>query len=270
MPDRAATWPVLVTATVQPDSRALAQLKDPILRKNEYIKSLKWLATQNAHIGHVVFCENSGYDLREFEDLGSVFAKRGLSLEVRAVQPPDKSVFLGKGWGESLMIRWALENIESLKPYDSFIKITGRYKILNMPKILKTVRTALAIHPDLKFICQNFHKAPRLHADTVLFWSNRRFYMDHLLDTYTQVDDYRGFYIEHAIAERLLRISGHLKIGVLPVPLIMKGLKGSDSLPVSTLRDIVRESIKQVVFPTPPLRLLKPSIAGNRESGAFA
>jgi hypothetical protein len=74
-------WPATVTATVQSDPRALAQLIDPALRKNQYVATLKWTATHSAHIGHMVSCENSGYDLRKINACRPD-SQDGLSLEV--------------------------------------------------------------------------------------------------------------------------------------------------------------------------------------------
>lgn len=249
-------WPALFTATIKPDPRALTKLKDPVLRKKQYLRVIKWIARQNTGIRKVVFCENSDSDLEAFKSLYPWFSRRGFSLEVYPIPELGKSIFLGKGWEEGLMIRWALENIESLAQVKAFIKMSGRYKILNLNRIIKIIHQALKLNPDLKFICQNFKNKPQLHTDTVFFWSDRQFYLDHLLDAYEEVNDNKGLYIEHAIAQRLNRLRNRFEIGVLPIPLILKGLRGSDSRPVMTLRDIVREKTKQVLFSTPPVKLI--------------
>jgi hypothetical protein len=258
MADDRKQWLLLLTATIQPDPHAMGGLRDPELRKNQYLYVLKHLTLKNTGIDRIIFCENSASDLRPFRDLNQRFSNGAVPLEIYEVPMPR--VFFGKGWGESLMIRWALENIASIAEYDAFLKITGRYRVLNLKKIIKIIHRALAVQPNMKFVCQTFTHGNRPHAETVFFWSDRRFYVNHLLNSHDEVDDEKGVYIEHVLAKRLFQLSDRFKIGTLPVSLILKGLRGADSKPVMTIRDILRESLKQAILPMPSMKII-----GRRE-----
>jgi len=256
-------WIVLLTGTIIQDPKALAVWIAPEIREKQYQRSLEYLAKSKTGVKKVVFCENSEASLKSFEYLFSLYREKQLILEIYKVPMPDKQVFMGKGWGEGIIIKKALENVGSFKEYSGFIKITGRCQVLNLKRIIEIIQRYLQTNPDLKFVCQHFinERKPSMYTD--LFWSDREFYMENLLNVYKEVDDNNGVYLEHVIAQRLLNVCARNKVGILPIPLILRGIMGSNGRPYLTTLQIIKKHIKQTLLPLPPMRRLVRNLPAN-------
>lgn len=248
--------PFLLTATVHPSPRAIGKVRNPEQRVEQYQKALRWLGWFRSEFSTLLFCENSGTKLNEFLPLQNWYKERGKRLELWNVPMPASSEFMGKGWGEGLIIQWALDHIPALVSGNSFIKITGRYQVINLIPILGIIRRSLRMYPDLKLICQSFSQQDRNHTRTEFFWSNIPFYRENLIDIYSGVDDSSGYFIEHAIGDRISKLSGRFQIGILPVPVILRGLMGWNAQPVTSMKEIFRQMIKQTLFPQKTVKLL--------------
>jgi len=249
-------WPVLLTATIIPDTRAISQINDPSQRENQYLSVLKWMAKAKTDVNKIIFCENSHFDLRSFEFLHNLYLQNNRIIEIYHVPMPNTLIFYGKGWGEGIIINWALKNISSFNQCDAFIKITGRHRLLNLKRVIEIIRRGLKVKPNIKFICQSFSNKNRPHINTEFFWSDRKFYLDHIIDVHEKVDDVSGVYLEHVMAERLIDLSRYFEIAILPIPLIVHGMSGWNANPVMSTRDILREKFMQTLFPLPPLKRL--------------
>lgn len=248
--------PVLLTGTITPHSNAISKINDPSIRKAQYIQTLKWMAQARTQIDHVIFCDNSSTPLNDFEDLSLTYHKHKRSIEVYQVPMPDSKGFQGKGWGEGLILLWALRNVNTLRKHDGFYKITGRYRILNLERIAKVVRRGLSENPGLKFIGHALKVEKYLSIRSDFFWCNRDFYLDYLADSYKRVDDDQGYYLEHALAERLWMLKDKHDIALLPIPPLIHGVAGWNAKKFMGIRYYIREEIRQMLTPLPPLRYL--------------
>ena len=125
------TTVILLTSCVNPNGMSKTALQDVGMRKQQYIEALRFYL-QNTDLS-IVFVENSGADFRdEFES----FIDKG-RLEYITFWGNDYDKKFGKGYGEAIIIRYALDNSEILKKADIVIKITGRLKIDNIGKIIR-------------------------------------------------------------------------------------------------------------------------------------
>ena len=117
---------ILMTGTVKPNSFTTLALKDPNVRRKQYIDAINfYLAKTNLKI---VFVENSGVLLaKEFEN-----HKHNNRLEFLTYNSiptiPDK----GKGAKELEIINYSFKHSKYISQSDAFIKITGRLKVLNI------------------------------------------------------------------------------------------------------------------------------------------
>lgn len=238
-------WPALLTATIKPNPMALAELNDEYERMQHYINVLTWMIKAKTSITKLIFCENSGYDLSSFEKLSVKYSKMRKNIEIYNVPMPQITKFPGKGWGEGIILKWALNNVKSFDRYTSFVKISGRYRIINLNRVNIIIRKSLRRHPELKFICSGYSISKRPFASTEFFWSDRNFYSDYMIDLYERVNDPEGTYLEHVFGERLLQLSNRFLIGILPFPLIIDGFSGWNSKPIMSRKTIMKQKIKQ-------------------------
>lgn len=252
-------WPALLTGTITPNPQAISKFNDPLARQKEYIETLTWMAKSRTNIDEVIFCENSGSSLISFEHLYDLFEKNDRSIAIYSIPMPDIKCFFGKGWGEGLIILWAVENVLNINRANGFIKITGRYRILNLKRIISIIRRGLRINPHLKFIGHSFSASARLHIRSDFFWSDRDFYLKYLSDVYKDVNDEQGNYLEHALAMRLWQLRNQFDIAILTMPLIIQGISGWNAKEMIGAREYIKEEIKQALLPLPPLKKLTDS-----------
>ena len=255
-------WPALLTGTIIPNAQALGRLIDPSQREQQYLATLTWMAAAATGVDKVVFCENSSAGLEAFERFPALYSKYGRTIEIKKVPMPQNEDFRGKGWGEGMIIRWALDNAKTLNEPKSFVKITGRHQVLNLSRILTVIRQGLETYPEIKFICQTFSCSRCISSvigpviNTEFFWSDRDFFQQYLVDAYEEVDDREGIYFEHVLARRLIELSGRFEFGVLPLPVIIRGVWGYNAKPVTPRIKRVKELIRQTVYPLPRLKRL--------------
>lgn len=249
-------WPALLTGTIVPNPKAISKVNDPAVREKQYIETLSWMAKAKTDVDEVIFCENSHSSLINFKPLHDMFLKNNRTIEVYNVSMPDSQCFFGKGWGEGLIIRWALENVLYPSRCDGFIKITGRYRILNLKRIMTTIRRGISVNPNLKFVGYSFSNRQPFHVRSDFFWSNRDFYIKYLQSIYEEVNDEHGYYLEHALANRLWQLKDEFDIAMLTIPLIIQGISGWNAKYMTSSRHIMQEELIQLLSPLPLLEKL--------------
>lgn len=252
----------LVTGTIIPHPQAHGKIQDPDERQKQYFATLKWMAMADTGVGTVIFCENSAASLSPFQQLLELYGNHGRRLIIRKVPPPSGASFKGKGWGEGEILRWALSNIPEISSSGSFVKLTGRHRVLNLKRMLSIINREISSNNPFKFVCQRYSPFNMIshrvgpYITTEVFWSDWQFYHDHILDAHETVDDQDGFYIEHAIGRRLTDAHANYKIGVWPIPTIICGRYSYNARPVMPLWRRVMEETKQRLVPTPHLKTI--------------
>jgi len=259
-------WPVLLTGTIVQHPEARAVWINPRERERQYLSVLAKMAATRNNVEAVLFCENSTADLNSFNSLISVYAKQGRTFKMFKVPMPDGHAFFGKGWGEGIIIRWALENIAILSCSSGFLKITGRYHIINLKRIITIIRRGLERNPDIKFVCQSFSTAKQPKIETGFFWADSDFYRRYMLDVHEKVRDEYGIFLEHVIADRLMQLKDRFEFAILPIPLIVKGVIGVNAKEVMSRRTIFKKELKQRVLPLPDLIPFRSACKSNRTS----
>ncbi|WP_452227731.1 hypothetical protein [Lacinutrix sp. MEBiC02404] len=118
---------LLLTGTINPNSFKTLVLRDPEIRKKQYIDAISYYL-QNTNY-NIVFTENSGVSLKEyFKEYENRIEFLVYDLPKEENEANDK----GKGFKELGIIDFSIKNSIKIKQADFIVKITGRLKVLNL------------------------------------------------------------------------------------------------------------------------------------------
>lgn len=173
-------------------------------RVNMYQSTLRYYSQTIGKKLPIIFLENSDYDLsvlkNEFSDL--------LDIEFIQFRPDSGLPFdnsKGKGFNEYLMIGCGVEKSKKIKSCTHFLKITGRYPMLNIVAICEEIERYC---DDIAFMCDiketNIFRLLGYNNDghwgDSRFWTaNIDYYKEKLIDCYKWMDDSVGRYAEEYI-----------------------------------------------------------------------
>ncbi|KJF92741.1 hypothetical protein UB33_05965 [Photobacterium angustum] len=186
--------PLLITASIDVFSPHTA-ICDKEERLNQYISALKEIFSQKVFL-NIVFCENTGYSKQEF--LNKVDVPEYVNFEYISFNGDKNCVLIfGKGYGEGEIIKYSLNQSELLNHYEYFFKLTGRLYVRNISMFLrKETKTFFFRPPSLE---QN-------KIDTRFYCVSKNFYLNNLLNAYLDVNDDKGYFLEHAFNDKLSKI----------------------------------------------------------------
>lgn len=185
---------LFLTASIDPKGCWYLKRSDPKVRERDYIDSLKkWLRKTDYPI---VFCENSNYDLSKIIKITELFVKSGRKIEFIQFSGNDYLRSLGKGYGEGLVIKYAIEHSKLLSQYDYIIKVTGRTFVDNIKSSIRflELNPDIAVMHDRKVIWEGKHQIA-----SRIFIAKLKFIRDYLLKYLGTVNDEANFYLEHAL-----------------------------------------------------------------------
>lgn len=178
----AAHTALLITGTIVPNSVYVAHA-DPRQRRDEYFDALKYYSERFGNY-HLYFLENSGYDFGTDAAFTDLLRSRGITLlQFGRSEMYDR----GKGYQEFEMLDAA---VAQLPPgILSVVKITGRYKVVNLLRLLED---------ECRGFLGDSQKKPRV-VQTNVFACTRSFYEDHIRGTFREADDSAGLFIEKVL-----------------------------------------------------------------------
>ena len=119
-----------MTACINPNGMVSTKLQDPEIRKFQYLEALNFYLNETDC--NIVFCENTGTNI--YNKIESI--KKNTRLEYITFQGNNYDKTIGKAYGESLIIRYAIQHSKFIKKTDYICKITGRVKVLNINEII--------------------------------------------------------------------------------------------------------------------------------------
>ena len=154
-----------------------------------------------------------------------------------------------------MMIDWALKNVAILVQATAFLKITGRYRVLNVGKLNAIIKRGLIEEPRLRFISTKFLDSEPPAVDSSVFWSDRDFFVNEMTSLWSEIDDQGGTYLEHVMASRLLGLARRNRIGLFPIDPIIWARRGGNGDYVMRRRHIVTRTVQQL-FSKPRLEYL--------------
>ena len=166
----------------------------------------------------IVICDGSGFDFKPYVQRDFPNTKiESLSF----INSSDMTRIRGKGYGEGEIINYAITYSNFIKKGNYFAKCTSKYWVENYAECVKGFNGI--------FSCEKFYKIRSLNkyisCQTIFYISEIGFYKKYFATCYTRVDDYQGYFLEHAFGD-VLRENKIKHITFKNRPLII-GLHGS-------------------------------------------
>lgn len=136
-------------------------------RYRQYLHAFKWymgILDRNSDLfGGLVFCENSEADLSEFRT--SVPERLNPRVEFISLPMDGFRPERGKSYNEMRTLDLAMERTELLGEDDVFVKLTGRYPVRNIRRMVKDLRL-LPEKPNVCYFRMRFNGRHPDLADT--------------------------------------------------------------------------------------------------------
>lgn len=228
---------LLMTATISPQNVPSLKITDSQERLQQYLQAIvAWIKLSS--ISTIVFCENSNASY-DFSKIVNFAKQEGKTLEVLQFQGNQNASKYGKGYGEGLIIKHAINNSKYLDSMTNLYKITGRLFVPEFDKIQQlhsqisnafkipawqatdaswidtskwgADEKASKLKLNLRFLKTYFAKGFRpphnynRHVSTIFFKTNVNFYKQNLLNTYKRINDNIYYCLEHAFYEDLIK-----------------------------------------------------------------
>ncbi|HXB40147.1 MAG TPA: hypothetical protein VNZ49_06365 [Bacteroidia bacterium] len=201
---------ILITGTIVPNSNFVAHTNTE-QRRQEYMAGFLFYSLQFPD-DDIYFLENSSYNFNADEKFLSLLKETKITL---MKFPVSDKFSEGKGYQEFEMIDGFVEKY--FEQYKSLIKITGRYKVLN----IKEISTSLTSD-----MLADSHKKHRV-TQTNVFCVTSDFYKHHIKSLYLQVNDAGGRFIEHVVYEKLITENVLNKVNLFSENPVITGFSGS-------------------------------------------
>jgi hypothetical protein len=213
---------VLLTAAIQCEDTPLMKRQSAELREADYMWGLKgWLETDGYDT--LVFCEDTGYPLERLQSYAESLnrLKRRLVFLSCSYGKFSEGGSRGKGYGEMATIRHALDSMPELSPEQLFVKVNGRYRARNAGNVLR----GLANRQEDIFCTL---RGNLTQADSRFFAIKVQCARQQLLARHDQIDDDKGRFFEHILAEAVHgTILAGGKWALLPGDPLLYGFSGT-------------------------------------------
>lgn len=175
-----------------------------------YCSLISWIT--KTHVNNIVLCDNTGVD-HTFSQISLLAKQYGKKFE-RLVFEGDyeKVITLGKGYGEGEIMKHVFSHSLLLGESETFYKITGRVFVDNYNDISVAEQNRhVVFNFPLKwwkkiiwFMIANsgvlssfISRKGTVNMQTVFYKSSKKYYKDHLIDLYLEVDDKRNMFLEN-------------------------------------------------------------------------
>lgn len=233
---------LLLTATIKvKEDMAFTARKDTGTRLNDYKQALTlWLAHPDTKT--LVLVENSGSDLSELREIANQTPEK--NVEFLSFKAPDFDGSLGKGYGEMLCLQYAIEHSELLARSPQFVKMTGRYFLVNATAFLRFVGS----RRDAEIICDMLLNLT--WADSRVFAGTTDFLRNYFFPLRHELNDSQGSNFEHVLARAVHACMANRGTWAEPpFPLEIQGVSGSqDRGWQMSLKDKLKLRIRHNLF----------------------
>lgn len=142
---------VVLTATINPpQNRHDIARSDPGLRLEDYKSALLfYLTLPDSLFQHILFIDNSNSDISELEKLVDK-VNHNKNVEIMSFDGNNHPPSYGKGYGEFKLLDYGLTKSKYINQNSIIWKITGRLKILNLAKLIKSYSEEYDLYCDLR------------------------------------------------------------------------------------------------------------------------
>lgn len=188
---------LIITSSVFASS-PLTKISNPQTREYQYVESILFYLNET-NINKIILCDNSGFDYSKY-NLQKIALQKNKEIEVLAFVGEHENVAKwGIGFGEGEILKYVLVNSKLIKQNDTFFKVSGRIIIKNLNRIIKKTNYKSnyfnQIRSRLIF--------PENKVDTRFYFCQKSLFINTLYDSYKNVNDPQGYYLEHSYYDDL-------------------------------------------------------------------
>tara|TARA_B100000929_G_scaffold288090_1_gene275893 strand:- start:180 stop:929 length:750 start_codon:yes stop_codon:yes gene_type:complete len=204
---------LLLTGNITPNSISNITIKDPELRRQQYIEAIDFYLRNTDF--KIVFVENSNDHLDSFPlNPGKIEYLTFNSIPIK----PDRGI----GYKEIEIIDYAFKNSKFLRTGKAVVKITGRLKVLNLNALSKKFLKFKANNPNLIYA----NPFDQKNMDARCFFFTRDFW-PYLMEAGKNISLKYNF--EFALWDSVCEYKTNQKnkFKSLNIPLRIEGLSGS-------------------------------------------
>ncbi|WP_158944614.1 hypothetical protein [Granulicella sp. S190] len=215
-----ATACLILTATIKvKEDMVFTARTDTDTRLSDYKQALAlWLA--HPDIKSLVLVENSGSDISELREIANERPEKNVEFLSFKVREYDGS--LGKGYGEMICLQYAIEHSQLLALSPQFVKVTGRYFLINATDFLHFADR----RRDAEIICDMLLNLT--WADSRVFAGTTDFLRNYLFPLRDEVNDSQQSNFEHVLARAVHACMANRGTWAEPpFPLEIQGVSGS-------------------------------------------
>lgn len=189
---------LVITSTVYVNS-LLTLLTDPQIRLEQYIESVLFYI-KSGEFSEIVICDNSGFNYDSIDRIKIEAIRRNIRIEPLSFSgDKDRIKSQGKGYGEGEILAHIFKYSQLMEGASSFVKITGRVKVLNIKSVLKS--TMQGKNYFLKIGLNPFRN--RKMVDTRFYYCLKEDFTNNLIESYNMVNDFTGYYLERSYYDKL-------------------------------------------------------------------
>lgn len=183
-----------MTATINTNGMDGLSVENIDERIGQYVKTLQYYVNSDC-VSQIVFVENSGWDLSWLSRQVTTNGK--VEIEYVSLDLNDFPRERGKGYGEFCLLDEGVLRSQLIKAATHFVKVTGRFPIVNLSRLLKEAESK----GDIKLFCDlKDHKIydwlglnwDGHHGDTRFYVVSKDFYNTNFMGKYRELDDSKG------------------------------------------------------------------------------
>ena len=217
---------ILLTACINPGGMSHTKLQTPSERLQQYRQALDWYLENTTP--KIVFVENTGYDL---SNAYLNYIREG-RLEILTFNGNDFDKSLGKGYGEAIIIEYALNHSIFLKTDCNIIKITGRLICENVEKMAKKYNIENCVYGTTLLDVKG-----KKEFNSQVFVAPKCFFLKYFLPRKDELDDSRFYWFEHLLYDATKQwIRNGMKFKEMWIPFKIVGISGSSGAKVGGYR----------------------------------
>lgn len=183
---------LLLTGCINPNGMSYTKVADVETRLNQYIEALDFYS-KNIKCP-IVFVENSNFDIMPYIEKSHIDTS---NIEVLSFYGNDYDKSIGKGFGEALIIEYALKHSTYVLSADIVIKITGRIILDDIARIVSEVSEASS---NTVFADVNWHKDYHDKLLSVIVAASPKFWL-RFISKKDEIDDKKGVVFEKVLKE---------------------------------------------------------------------
>lgn len=211
---------ILLTGTINVKDMVFMALQDQVVRENHYLEAISFYFKNSALPIIMVENTNHNFESRVNEEIKNSGRVEFLSFDGNKF-PKER----GKGYGEMESLIFAMQNSRLIDSDTKIIKVTGRYKVLNISVFIKS-----AIEDKMNK-CQFLYFKGQPKAFSGIFICSKQFIVDFLGKNHHMMNDTRGIYFEHVLAHTILEyFSSSYTYSFLPAYPRLSGISGTENM----------------------------------------